>query len=227
MKKTFLFLILVSFTIFRTTAFSVLEEGQKLLMEDQPREALPLLLEALNMEPENETIYLYIGVIYEQLLQADKSIQILQRGLDVATNYRHLFYYNIGNGFSGQGENRLAEDMYSKAITTDRGFAEPYLNRGNARLSLEDYGGALSDYTVYLKLKPESLQRDKVEEMIEAIKRYLGAIEQEEMDRKAREKALMDQVLNSLKNASEDAQNLSSGTDTVLEVKEEEIDIDE
>jgi tetratricopeptide (TPR) repeat protein len=181
-------------------AFSPFEEGQKLFLDSKPQEALPLLLEALNADPANEGI-------------ADELADSL--------------YFNIGNNFFRQNENIMAEDMYTKAISKNSGFPEPYLNRANSRINLENYRGALTDYTIYLKLKPETSQRTSVERMIRLLSDLLEDQEREERERTARERSLMNEVLNSLKNASEDALNLSTGTENILEEEEEEIDIED
>jgi tetratricopeptide (TPR) repeat protein len=208
-------------------AFSPFEEGQKLFLDSKPQEALPLLLEALNADPANEGIYLYLGIVYEQLGQTDKSISIMRRGLNVADELADSLYFNIGNNFFRQNENIMAEDMYTKAISKNSGFPEPYLNRANSRINLENYRGALTDYTIYLKLKPETSQRTSVERMIRLLSDLLEDQEREERERTARERSLMNEVLNSLKNASEDALNLSTGTENILEEEEEEIDIED
>ena len=117
--------------------------------------------------------------------------------------------------------------MYTKSIAQKDRFAEPYLNRANARLNLNNSQGALNDYVIYLKLKPQSSQRNEVEKMIELLRGFLGERDRKERDRLAKEKALMDDVLNALKNASEDAQNLSTGSEEILVEKEEEVDIAE
>ena len=211
----------------RSWSFSPLEEGQKLLMENKPEEALPLLEEALNADPSNEIVYLYLGIVYEQLELGDKAIGIMRRGLNVAARIKDVLYYNIGNGYLRQTENTVAEEMYSQAIQANGGFADPYLNRANARLNQEKYAGALNDYTIYLKLEPDTSQRAEIERMISLLKDYLTQrIEQERVE-KARENALMNEVLNSLRNASEDAQNLTTGSGGFIEEQEEEIDIDE
>jgi tetratricopeptide (TPR) repeat protein len=209
------------------SAFSPLEEGEKLLMENKPREALPFLEQALNADPSEEKIYVYLGIAYEQVSENEKAIGVMQRGLDIAKKHRHLLYFNIGNNFFSQGENLLAADMYTKAIGADSGFAEPYLNRANARLVLEEYRGALNDYTVYLRLKPATEQRFEIERMIELLKAYLDQLEREEQEKADQEKALMNEVLNLLKNASEDAQNLSAGSEGIVEEEIEEIDIED
>jgi len=117
--------------------------------------------------------------------------------------------------------------MYSKAIGVRSGFAEPYLNRANARLELEDYRGALNDYTVYLRLKPTAEQRLEIERMIELLRAFLEEQDREAREREAQEKALMNEVLNLLKNASENAQNLSAGSEGIVEEEIEEIDIED
>ena len=226
MKKIFT-IILLYLSILTAFALSTLQEGERLFMDNNPREALPFLEEALNADPNNEKIYLYLGIIYEQMDQAEKSINFLRRGVELAGSLRHLLYYNIGNNLSRGGENTLAEEMYTKSIAQRDRFAEPYLNRANARLNLTNYQGALNDYVIYLKLKPRSSQRNEVERMIELLRGFLDERDRLDRDRLAKEKALMDEVLNALKNASEDAQNLSTGSDEILVEKEEEVDIAE
>ena len=209
------------------SAVSPLEEAERLLMDNRPYDALPLLEEALSSDPENERIFLYLGIVYEQLGRREEAIRILKRGLDVAGAYRHLLYYNIGNNHYAGGENIVAEEMYTRAIDEDREFAAPYLNRANARLRLEEYRGALSDYTLYLRLSPRSPKRPEVEAMIRKLRAFLDDRERKESERLEKERALMDEVLNALENASEDSQNLSTESDEVLSEDEEEIDIEE
>jgi tetratricopeptide (TPR) repeat protein len=209
------------------SAFTPLEEGEKLLMENKPREALPFLEQALNANPKEEKIYLYLGIAYEQISENDKAIGVMQRGLEIAKEHKDLLYFNIGNNFVSQGENVLAADMYTRAIGANSGFAEPYLNRANARLMLEEYRGALNDYTVYLRLKPTTEQRFEIERMIELLRAYLDQRERAEQEKAEQEQALMNEVLNLLKNASEDAQNLSAGSEGIVEEEIEEIDIED
>jgi len=232
MKKTvFLFVLFFLacpfFTPAPAWAFSPLEEGEKLLMENRPAEALVFFEQALNADPAEEKVYMYLGIVYEQLGQGDRAVSIMRRGVELAGEYQHILYHNIGNSFFRQGENTAAAEMYTKAIGVRSGFAEPYLNRANARLKLEDYRAALNDYTVYLRLKPTAEQRLEVERMIELLRAFLEAQDRDAREREAQEKALMNEVLNLLKNASENAQNLSAGSEGIVEEEIEEIDIED
>ena len=203
------------------------EEGERLYTENQPVKARALLEQALAADPGNPLVYHYLGVIYEQLGDHDRAITIMQRGLNAAGNLRPMFYTNLGNNFTGKGENALADQMYSQAIDLDSAYGEPYLNRANARVSLAKYDEALADYTMYLRLKPTSSRRADVEKMIALLTAHLAGQAAEKRDKEARDRALLDQVLNALKNASEDAQNLSTSKDDTLEERESEIDIKE
>ena len=102
MKKIYTILLL-HLSISTAFAFSPLREGERLFMENNLREALPLLEEALSADPNNEKVYLYLGIIYEQMNQAEKSINVLQRGAELAGSLRHLLYYNIGNNLFRMG----------------------------------------------------------------------------------------------------------------------------
>ncbi|MCK4542719.1 MAG: tetratricopeptide repeat protein [Spirochaetales bacterium] len=212
---------------------SYLEQGEEYFMSNRPEEALPLLEVALNADPGNEKIYLYLGIVYEQLNQRDKAIAVLQRGVKIATRYKGKFYFNIGNNFFYKNQNTLAEEMYSQAITTNPAYADAYLNRANTRLRQENQEGALTDYRVYLSLSPNAPQREDIEALIEILSRWIQDTEArrlaEEAERKAleeRQKALLADVLNTLSNAGEDTENLSADTGEI-EYETEEFDIDD
>ena len=211
----------------RAVAASPFEEGERLYAENKPTQARALLEEALAADPRNVKIYAYLGVIYEQLGDHEGAISIMQRGLDVAGEYKPMFYFNIGNNFFARGELTLAQEMYSEAIELRTGYAEPYLPRANGRVNQGEYQGAIADYTMYLRLKPSTPHRRDVEKMIALL---TGRLEQLDAEAKAQadaERDLLNQVLNALQNASEDAQNLSTRSEDVLEEDEDEIDIEE
>src|SRR4030043_421983 len=81
---------------------TALQEGEKLFLQNKPQAALPLLEQALYENPDNERLYLYLGIVYEQLANPDKSIQVMRRGLNVARGVKDLLYFNIGNNLFRQ-----------------------------------------------------------------------------------------------------------------------------
>ena len=151
------------------------EKGEALFVQNKPRIAQPLLESALNEDPTNEKIYLYLGIIYQQLGDPQKAIDVLKRGLNIATSFKDLFYYNMGNDFFSRKQYNLAEESYNSALSTNHNLAEAYLNRANARLQLQSYAGALADYTLFLQMKPQDPQRPNIEKVMALIRGSAGA----------------------------------------------------
>jgi tetratricopeptide (TPR) repeat protein len=202
-----------------------LQQGEQLFLENKPQEALPHLEKALYESPQEEKIYLYLGIIYEQLNDTEKSIQVLKRGLNVAKSHKDLFYYNLGNNHFRRQEYTVAEQMYSNALQVNGALDVAYLNRANARLELEELQDARQDYIQYLRLDPDTPQRQNIEKLIALLGQVVEEAERKQQEELARQKALLDEVLNSLKNASEDTRNLSAGSEEIQE-DYEEVDID-
>jgi tetratricopeptide (TPR) repeat protein len=205
------------------SASTFFEKGEALFIQNQPREAEPLLESALNDDPSNEKIYLYLGIVYQQLGDLDKAIDVLKRGLSVSTSYKDLIYYNMGNDMFARKDYALAEQMYSEAIGLNKNLAEGYLNRANARLQLQSYDGAVDDYTVFLQLQPQDPQRPRIEEVIRLLRQMKDAKLKQQEDEIARQKALMNDVMNSLNNAGDDTKNLSVES---IKAKNDPVDVD-
>ena len=202
-----------------------LQQGEQLFLENKPREALPHLEKALYENPREEKIYLYLGIVYEQLNDTEKSIQILKRGLNVSQGYKDLFYYNLGNNHFRMQEFTVAEQMYSNALQVNGALEVAYLNRANARLELQSYQEARQDYIDYLRLDPDTPQRENIEKLIALLGQVIEDAERKRLEELERQKALLDEVMNSLQNASEDTRNLSAGSEQIQE-EYEEIDIE-
>jgi tetratricopeptide (TPR) repeat protein len=203
-----------------------LQQGEQLFLENRPREALPHLEKALYENPQEEKIYLYLGVVYEQVGDTEKSIQILKRGLNVSTGYKDLFYYNLGNNHFRQQEFTVAEQMYSNALQINGALEVAYLNRANARLELEEFQDARQDYIDYLRLDPDTPQRENIEKLIALLGQIIEEAERKRLEELERQKALLNEVLDTLKNASEDTRNLSAGSEEIQE-EYEEVDIED
>ncbi len=205
---------------------SALQEGEKLFLQNRPREALPVLEQALYENPDNERLYLYLGIVYQQLASVDKSIQVMRRGLGVARGVKDLLYFNLGNNLFRQKEYTLAEQMYNNSLEANPVFEDAYLNRANARLQLASYAAAREDYIEYLRLAPDNPQREAIEKLIRLLGGMLAEQDRLKQEELARQKALLNEVLSSLQNASEDTRNLSAGSEDIQE-QYEEVDIED
>jgi tetratricopeptide (TPR) repeat protein len=200
-------LFLATLSVFGASAF--FEKGEALFVQNKPQDAQPLLESALNEDPSNEKTYLYLGIIYQQLGDPQKAIDVLKRGLNVATSLKDLFYYNMGNDYFSRKEYSFAEESYNSALAANRNLAEAYLNRANTRLQLQNYAGALADYTLFLQMKPQDPQRPNIEKVMALIRGVQDELEKSRLAEAAKQQALMNDVLNSLNNAGEDTKNLS------------------
>jgi tetratricopeptide (TPR) repeat protein len=200
-------LLLASSALYGGSEF--FDKGEALFVQNKPQDARPLLESALNDDPSNEKTYLYLGIIYQQLGDAQKAIDILKKGLDIAAAYKDLFYYNIGNDFFSRKDYASAEGMYTSAIAANAKLSEGYLNRANSRLQLTNLDGALSDYTLFLQLAPQDPQRPNIEKVMALIRRVQDDKEKARLAEIAKQQALMNDVLKSLNNAGDATKNLS------------------
>jgi tetratricopeptide (TPR) repeat protein len=199
------------------------EKGEAAFAANRPEEARPLLEGALAEDPANETLYLYLGIVYQQLGDSERAIATFKRGLAVSGPRKDLLYYNIGNNLFGRREYTAAEEMYSSALSINARLPEASLNRANARLALKGYEGAVADYTLFLELRPQDPQRPRIEEVIRLIRLSLDDEARKRADEQARQTALMNEVMNALNNAGDGTTNLSVES---IQVKQDPLDVD-
>ncbi|MCL1817305.1 MAG: tetratricopeptide repeat protein [Spirochaetaceae bacterium] len=148
---------------------SAFQKGEELFMQNRPQEAAGILEGALAQEPRNEKIYLYLGIIYEQLGIRQKAVDIMQKGLEVTVFHKADLFFNIGNNYDGMGEAEKAVEMYTRALETNGSLGDAYLNRANVEVKLDRLTDALRDYRLYLVMAPASPQRPQIERMIQLI----------------------------------------------------------
>jgi tetratricopeptide (TPR) repeat protein len=209
MKRFVLVSALLLAVISACGASELFTKGEALFVDNKPKDARPLLESALNDDPGNEKTYLYLGIIYQQLGDVQKAIDILARGLSVASAYKELFYYNMGNGRYTRREYALAEEMYSNAVTANKDFSPAYLNRANTRMQLQKPADALADYALFLQLAPSDKQRPSIEKLMALIRQAQEDAEKAQKDEEARQQALMKDIQNGLDNAGDATKNLS------------------
>lgn len=223
MTRIFMFFVFSAFFIPFLFSESLLEQGEKLIMENKPIEAKALLEAALAENPTNEKVYINLAFVYEQLGDHTKSMNTLEEGLKYSSDKKHIAYCNRGNNFYSIEKYTFAEELYTKAIAQKNNYPDPYLNRANARLGLNNHSGALADYQYFLVLYPNSPKRPEIEKMIALLS---GELEQIEKDRLAEEqrKKELENLLKALENSSTKTENLSEGSESIdIQYEEEDI----
>jgi tetratricopeptide (TPR) repeat protein len=194
--------------------------GEDLFVRNRPADAISYLESAIKADPAKEKAYLYLGVAYLQVGKPDEAISVLKRGAAKAQAYAYLFSYDLGNCYFSQGKNAFAEDMYGQALTDRPDYAPAFLNRANTRMNLKRYADAVADYAAYLKLAPDSPQRESIERVMALINGSLAEADRalaEQARLKAEEEArrarLLSDVTDSLKQAAEETMSLSAGAE--------------
>ena len=181
-----------------------------------------MLEAAVASEDVDAKAYLYLGIAYEQCGFYDKAIDVFKRGIDKKGADRSMFLVNIGNNYVLKKESQKAVEYYTKALEADGSNKYALRNRANEYLRLKEYDKALSDYKLYLTLDPDAYQKDRIEKVVALLENKIDEMAkqklEEERKRLAEEKKrqeLLDRVLNSLNNASEDTTNMSAGSENV------------
>ena len=200
-------------------AASLFDQGEDALRANDPAKAKPLLQAALNENPQNDKIYLDLGIAEIQLGAYNDAIAVMKQGLAFSQQYADRLAFNIANVYFMQGQNTLAEGMYTQALQKNPNFAEAYLNRANARMRLQSFDDAASDYSVYLTLAPTSPQRDAIQKLLDLLsaakaqaQAEQAAAEAKKKEEAARQQALLDQVMQQLQSASTNTTNLHADT---------------
>ena len=225
-----LMLFIQGINIYSETLF---EKGEALFLENKLQEASAVLEGALEKEPENSKIMLYLGFSYAGLKNYDKSIQMFKNGAKASLNEKDKFYYNAGNIYYISGKYTLAEDMFTQAIRYNGSNTASYLNRANSRLKMMNKSEAVSDYRLFLNLEPDNYQKESIEKLISLLEGEITdekVRKEEEASRKAaeeeRRKALLEDILNSLEDVGNETKNISADSEKI-ENYEEELELEE
>ena len=100
------------------------DKGEQLFVQNKPQDAQPLLESALSDDPANEKTYLYLGIIYQQLGDPQKAIDILKQGIEVSTAYKDLFSTTWATTSISRKDYASAEQMYTSALAANKDLAE-------------------------------------------------------------------------------------------------------
>ncbi|MBN2353648.1 MAG: tetratricopeptide repeat protein [Spirochaetales bacterium] len=202
----FFFIILVFPAFAQETAQAadnpIFVEASRLYRTKQYDAAIAKYEEALKADSSDVRIYLNMSVIYRILGNYPKAIETLQNGLKNANRNRYKLFLNIGDCYYAKKELHQAEKNYSAAVDDNGLYPDSYLQRANTRMDLQLTKEAAGDYRTYLRLKPNAPQRPKIEQL-------LALLDKEAAD----QAALLDNILNSLKNASSGTHTDSAGVD--------------
>ena len=216
-----------------TYSETLFEKGETLFMENRLSEAVTVLEGALEKEPDNSKIFLYLGFSNARLENYDKAASYFKEGAKKALEEKAVYYYNAGNIYYLSGNYTLAEDMFTQAILNNSGHTASYLNRANSRLKLDHKKDAVSDYRLFLNLDPENYQKESIEKLISLLEGDISSekIQKEEaaarkLEEEERRKALLEDILSSLEDVGKETKNISAESEEIDDY-EEELELEE
>src|SRR4051812_18423475 len=64
-------------------------------------------------------------------------------------------YFELGESANHAGHLEEAIEYFNQCVHVNPGYAEAYFTRGMAKEQLKDLQGALTDYNIYLELRPD------------------------------------------------------------------------
>jgi len=167
-KKIFISVLLLS-AAFQCFASDLYDRAFSAYKNNNPKEAQTLFLQLLEEEGPDASVYNYLGVSYYQTGDFEKSINAFEKGSTVPFANRALLYFNAGNSAFALNDFSRAEKFYTSSIAADERYSPAYLNRANTRVKLEKFKDAFTDYDSYLKLEPETVQKDSIQSMMKLL----------------------------------------------------------
>lgn len=232
---------------------NLFDEGADALLHNRTREAATIFERVVEQEPVNVRAHLYLALSYEQLGMYERAIATLERAERLPGADRSLVRFNMGNNYLHLGQTERAHASYTAALDVNPNASDTYLNRANISVRLEKYEDAIEDYRTVLTLAPAHRQRQEIERMISLLSDHLEQArreaeeearrlaeeqrrrEEEEARRlaeeqrrreeaEARRRALLDNVLDSIRTATDETEGLSAGREE-LDTYEDEFDI--
>ena len=234
-------------------ASELFDQGAEALLYNRPREAATIFERVIVDEPVNGRAYLYLALSYEQLAMFERAITTLQRAESLPGVDLSVVRFNIGNNYLHLGDAAKAHAAYTAAIESNTRAVDPHLNRANINVSREAYTEAIEDYNRVLGLAPDHRQRPQIERMLALLvdhveaervraeqeaqrqadeerrrhedeARRLAEEQRQREEAEARRRALLNNVLDSIRTSADETENLSAGSED-LDTIDDEFDI--
>lgn len=225
----FLFLCWVSVVV-PLWGGDTLERGIKAFRDSKNSEAVSLLESALNEEPGNDRVHLYLGIVYQVSGITEKAESIMLTGISLAGPNRNQIRFNLANLYFSRERFDEAARFYSDIIGSGGEYVpRATLNRANVSMKTGRYKDAITDYENYLSLDPASSQRANIEKLLALLKEQVTreeeqlriaeenriAEEKRRQEEEARQQALLNDILGDLDTAGGNTSNYTAGSENI------------
>lgn len=110
------------------------DEGLEFLRQGQIEQGIEALKQALEQDPSDPQIYLYLALAYFKKDDLENMIEILEKAIDTAPTSPQI-HYNLGVAYQKAHNSTLAKDEYLRALGLDPSY-------GAAKQALEQMTAA-------------------------------------------------------------------------------------
>ncbi|MHB0999371.1 MAG: tetratricopeptide repeat protein [Armatimonadota bacterium] len=122
-------------------AFSARNHGIQLLKKGSLAESIEYLQQALDEDPSDVELYMYLGLAYAKQDEFYKTIDILENAVDLAPTSAQI-HYNLGVAYHKVHNLTQAKDEYLRALGLDPSYtvAKTALDSVLDKMSVSDDG---------------------------------------------------------------------------------------
>lgn len=142
-------------TIWKGLAYAYQRAGDYFLTQRSYNEALEQYELALDVNPNDASVYIGIGDVADSIGQQEKALVFYHRALGMEEQNPY-FLYKLASFHLARGENQQAMEFYSKALEINPAYATGYINRGRLYAKMGEYDKAINDYSKALSLSRPS-----------------------------------------------------------------------
>jgi len=128
--------------------------GLSLVVRGNGAQALPALLRASELLPQDVDVWDHLGSAYLQTGQLPEAVVALSRAISLRPDHA-VSYNNLGNVFLEMGQLDAAEEQYRRALNCQPHYAQAAGNLGIALQGLGHLEEALTCYTRALAMQPD------------------------------------------------------------------------
>ena len=128
--------------------------GNELLAEGKPAEAVQVLTEAAQMNPEDEDVHYDLGLALTRLGKLDEAIQQYGKALEIFPNYVEA-HNNLGNLLMRTGQAEEAIKHLETAIKIMPDYASAHNNLGTALQRTGRTNEAILHFREAIRIKPD------------------------------------------------------------------------
>jgi tetratricopeptide (TPR) repeat protein len=112
---------------------------------------------SIDLNPNNASPYINLGLAYHDKGNLDKAIQVLQKAIDLNPQ-NSMAFNNLGAAYAAKGNLDKAIELYEKAVEINPEYSAAYNNMGSAYIQKGNFDKAIQLFQKAIDLNPQNFQ---------------------------------------------------------------------